>query len=95
MMAESWVGSVDKKTWNKLSFYVNIILFLVVAISIILLILDSYHAGKIAASSGAIGDQLSQVWLYIARDIALLAIAFALIFFQFFRNLRIIMIRSW
>ena len=93
-MAESWAGQVDKKTWNKLSFYVNIILFIVVAVSIALLIWDSYRAGMIAAS-GTVGDNLSIAWLYVVRDIAFLSVAFALIFFQFFRNLRIILMRSW
>jgi hypothetical protein len=92
-MAESWIHQVDKKTWNKLSFYVNIILFIVVALATFVLILDSYSAGKIA-TSGA-GDQLSQAWIYIVRDIAFIAIALAIIFYQFFRNLRILMLRSW
>jgi hypothetical protein len=33
-------------------------------------------------------------WLYITRDIAVLAIALALVFFQLFRNIFIIMRRS-
>ncbi|MFH1101425.1 MAG: hypothetical protein V1726_05280 [Methanobacteriota archaeon] len=93
-MAESWAHPMEKKTWNRLSFYINIILFVVIALCIVFLILDSYQAGKLAAS-GRAGDLLSTAWLYVGRDIAFLSIAFALIFFQFFRNLRIIMLRSW
>ena len=93
-MVESWVHQVDKTTWNKFSFYINIMLFIVVAIATIFLILDSYGAGKIAAS-GTSGDLLSIAWISIVRDIAFFSVALALIFFQFFRNLRVIILRSW
>ena len=93
-MAESWVHQFDKQTWNRVSFYINIILFIVVALAAVFLILDSYSAGK-AAASNPTGDQMSQAWLYITRDIAFIAVSLALIFFQFFRNLKIIMQRSW
>jgi len=92
-MTESEFLQIDKKTWNKWSFYINIILFIFVALSIVLLILDAYYAGKL--STYAVGDQLSQAWLYIGRDIAFLSVSLALIFFQFFKNLRTIIKRSW
>ena len=82
---------ISKKTWYRWSFYVNIVLFFVVAISLYFLIIDSYHAGKIAEVGG---DALSQAWLVIARDVAFLAISLALVFFQFFRNLLTIIRRS-
>jgi len=93
-MAETWVHQMEKKSWHKLSFYVNIILFIIVAVSVIMIILDSYNAGKqVAYGSG--GDQMFSLGLYLARDIAFFAVALALIFFQFFRNLRVIILRSW
>jgi len=94
-MAESWVHQVEKKSWNKLSFYINIILFIVIALSTVLLIIDSYNAGKLAAGPYSGGDQMFQQGIYIGRDIAFLSVALALIFFQFFRNLKTIILRSW
>jgi hypothetical protein len=94
-MAEGWFQQMDKQKWNKVSFYINVFLFIVIAISVVLIILDSYNAGKVASSQFASSDDLSQAWIYIGRDIAFLAVSIALIFFQFFRNLRLIIQRSW
>ena len=91
-MADQSIRHVSKKTWYRWSFYIYIILFFIIAISLFFLILDSYEAGKIAQRGG--GDLLSQQWLFVGRDIAFLSIAFALVFFQFFRNLLVIIRRS-
>ena len=90
-MDEQSFNRISRKTWYRWSFYVNIVLFFIVAVSLYLLILDSYEAGKLA---GVGGDALSQAWLMIGRDIAFLAISLALVFFQFFRNLLTIIRRS-
>lgn len=92
MVDDNRIRQISRKTWYGWSFYINIVLFFIVAISVLFLILDSYAAGKIVILGG--GDALSQAWLYIARDIGFLSIALALIFFQFFRNLLIIIRRS-
>lgn len=84
---------ISKKTWYRWSFYINIILFFIIAISLFLLVIDAYRAGEIAGSGGA-GDALSQAWLIVARDVAFLSISLALVFFQFFRNLLTIIRRS-
>jgi hypothetical protein len=90
-MNERTITQISKKTWYRWSFYVNIALFFIVAISLYFLILDSYTAGKLASTGG---DTLSQQWLYIGRDIAFVSISLALVFFQFFRNLLTIIRRS-
>jgi len=90
-MVDNRITLISRNTWHRWSFYVNIILFFIIAISIYFLILDAYTAGKIATTGG---DTLSQAWLYIARDIAFLSISLALVFFQFFRNLLTIIRRS-
>ncbi|MFH1013290.1 MAG: hypothetical protein V1769_02135 [Thermoplasmatota archaeon] len=90
MIAESY-KQIGRKTWYRWSFYINIVLFFIIAVSLYLLILDSYHAGKIANGGG---DMLSQQWLYVARDLAFLSISLALVFFQFYRNLLTIIKRS-
>ena len=92
-MVETPLHQINKKTWNKWSFYLNIIVFILIALFIFLLILDAYNAGKLAGH--ATGDQLSQAWIYIARDIAFLAISLTWVFFQLFKNQLLIMRRSW
>lgn len=82
---------MSRKTWYRWSFYINIALFFIIAVSVYLLIIDSYYAGKIAHVGG---DLLSQQWFFIARDLAFLSISLALVFFQFYRNLLTIIRRS-
>ena len=84
-MVDDVIRQMSKKTWYKWSLYINIILFFIIALFIYLLVKDSIAVGK-----GEGGD----LWLYVARDIAFVAVALALIFFQFFRNLFVIMRRS-
>jgi len=76
MVDDNRFRQISRKTWYRWSFYINIILFFIVAISVLFLILDSYAAGKIAIYGG--GDALSQTWLYIARDIGFLSISLGL-----------------
>ena len=93
-MIESITQGVSKKTWYRWSFYVNIVLFFIIALSACLVVLDSYNAGVVATQSTSSSDKVSQAWTYVVRDIAFLAISLALVFFQFFRDLLIIIRRS-
>jgi hypothetical protein len=92
-MDDKSLRQISKKTWYRWSFYVNIILFFIAAISLFLLIIDAYSAGKIVGTGGA-GDALSQAWLLVSRDVAFVSVSLALVFFQFFRNLLTIIRRS-
>ena len=83
-MVEDVVRKTSKKTWYKWSLYINIILFLIVAAFIAQLTIDGINYGKIG----------EEYWLHITRDIAFISVALSLIFFQFIRNLFIIMRRS-
>ena len=85
-MVDNRIRQISKKTWYNWSFYINIILFFIIALFIFLLVIDCLTYGTTGAGSYA--------WLYIARDLAFLSIALALVFFQFFRNLLTIMRRS-
>jgi hypothetical protein len=85
-MVDDMIRQMSKKSWYKWSIYLNIILFFIIGLFIYLLIKDSIEVGK---NFG--GD----IWLLVARDVAFISIALALIFFQFFRNLFVIMRRSF
>ena len=83
-MVEDKFRQISKKTWYKWSLYINIILFFIVALFIYFLVKDT----ALAAEEG------EETWLYVSRDIAFIAVALALIFFQSIRNIFIIMRRS-
>ncbi|KYK34284.1 MAG: hypothetical protein AYK22_08975 [Thermoplasmatales archaeon SG8-52-3] len=83
-MADELFRQVGRKTWYKWSIYVNVILFFIIGLFLYLLVVDTLNYVRVE------GD----TWLYITRDIAAIAIALALIFFQLIRNIFIIMRRS-
>ena len=83
-MVDDKIRQMSKKTWYKWSIYLNIILFFIVGLFIYLLVKDSMAAAR---SEGSL-------WLLVARDIAFIAVSLALIFYQFFRNIFVIMRRS-
>jgi hypothetical protein len=92
-MSENPVLSVDKKTWNKWSFYINVILFIVVAVFIYLLIVDSFNAGKMFSENDV--TLLTNAWFVIVRDVAFLAAALVILFVQMFNYYRQLSRRSW
>ncbi len=81
-MVENIIRQTSKKTWYRLSIYINLILFFIVALGITLMYSD------FITKTG------TDLWVSVTRDIAIIAVALALIFYQFFRNLYIIMKRS-
>ena len=85
-MADTQFHKMSKSTWYKWSLYINVILFLIIAVSIYFLVIDClmYDAGSSAYP-----------WFKIVRDLAFLIVSLSLVFFQFFRNLLIIMRRNW
>jgi len=83
-MVEEMIRKTSKKTWYKISFYVNIILLIIIGVFIYLTVKDSI----------AYGREGGDIWLYITRDVAFLAISLTVIFLQLFRNISTIMRRS-
>jgi hypothetical protein len=83
-MADDIFRQVSKNAWYRVSLYVNIILFFVVAVFIYFLVTDCIEYGKYGG----------EVWLRVTRDIAFISVGLALIFFQFIRNLYTILRRS-
>jgi hypothetical protein len=92
-MSEKPGLSVDKKTWNKWSFYINVVLFIVVAVFIYLVIIDSFNAGKVYAQSDV--TLVTNAWFVIVRDVAFLAAALVILFVQMFNYYRQLSRRSW
>jgi len=93
-MVDNIVRQTSKKTWYKWSVYINIILFFVVAIMLYFVIIHAYEAGVAGNDpDDPYGNNTDEMFV-LARDIAILGVVIALIFFQFFKNLFTIMKRS-
>ena len=92
-MSENPVLPVDKKTWNKWSFYINVIIFIIIAVIIYLLILDAFHAGMVYAQNDA--TSLTNAWISVVRDVAFLAVGLVILFVQTFNYYRQLSRRSW
>jgi hypothetical protein len=89
-MVDNIIRPTSKKTWYKWSLYINIILFFIVAIMISLVVRDAWLAGTANGS----GEGFSDSMFALARDVAILAVVLALIFFQQIKNLWTIMKRT-
>ena len=88
-MVEEFLRKTSKKTWYKWSFYLNIVLFFIVAIWIYFVVNDAWNAGKFYASSEY------STWMFaLTRDVAILAAALVIIFVQLIRNTSTIIRRS-
>ena len=89
-MAETSISQISRKTWYRWSIYINLVLFFLVGLFITLLFIDSLNAGRYFNDTLAFAN----AWVLIVRDIAFLSVSLALVFFQFFKNLMVIIRRS-
>ncbi|MFA5102445.1 MAG: hypothetical protein WC525_04770 [Candidatus Thermoplasmatota archaeon] len=94
-MSENPILPVDKKTWNKWSFYINVIIFIIVAVVIWILILDAFNAGIVFAENYATNLDLTNAWIAVVRDVAFLAVSLVILFVQMFNYYRQLSRRSW
>jgi hypothetical protein len=92
-MSDNQILPFDKKTWHKWSFYINVVIFIIVAVFIYLLIIDSYNAGSISVQNNT--SLLSNAWIMVVRDIAFLVTGLVIIFFQLFSYYKQLSRRSW
>jgi L-asparagine transporter-like permease len=90
-MSESPILPVDKKTWNKWSFYINGVIFIIVAVFIYLLFLDALNAGKVYGDN----YELTNALIAVMRDVAFLAVGLVILFVQMFNYYRQLSRRSW
>jgi hypothetical protein len=92
-MSENQILPVDKRTWNKWSFYINVVIFIIIAVIIYLLILDAFNAGRVFTQNDA--TLLTNAWIAVVRDVAFLAVGLVILFVQMFNYYRQLSRRSW
>ena len=90
-MSENPILPVDKKTWNKWSFYINVIIFIIIAVFIYLLFLDALNAGNVYGDN----YELTNALIAVMRDVAFLAVGLVILFVQMFNYYRQLSRRSW
>jgi len=90
-MSESPILPIDKKTWNKWSFYINVVIFIIIAVFIYLLFLDALNAGKVYGDN----YELTNALIAVMRDVAFLAVGLVFLFVQMFNYYRQLSRRSW
>lgn len=93
VMSESAILPVDKKTWNRWSFYINVVIFIIIAAVIWLLILDAFNAGTVYAQNNS--TLLTNAWIAVVRDVAFIAVGLVILFVQMFNYYRQLSRRSW
>jgi len=76
---------LEKSTRERIAFYVDIIMFVVVAASIVSIALHSYLAGMFAVQNSSINA--AHEMMYVAASVAFLAVAMTWIFIRYFKNL--------
>ena len=91
-MVEEFLRKTSKKTWYKWSFYLNIILFFIIAVWIYFVVNDAWNAGKWYFEQSS--TEYTSWMFALARDVAILAVALSLIFVQLIRNISTIIRRS-
>jgi hypothetical protein len=89
-MVDNLIRQTSKKAWYKWSLYINLILFFIVAIMISLVVRDAWLAGIAKCT----GEEFSGSMFALTRDVAILSVVLALIFFQQIKNLWTIMKRT-
>lgn len=84
--------SPDVENWKRWSFYVDLIIYIIIALFFYLVIRDSYVAGTLQNSGGA---TLTDAWLAVLRDVAFITFGLAWTFFRLYKFRSLITRRYW
>ncbi len=83
-MIKELTSSLDRRTWERLMLYIDIIMFFVAVVSLISLVLNIYDAGY--NFGGGDTAHAQKAMFYVAGSVAFLTFSMAWIFVRFFRN---------
>ncbi|RLF62387.1 MAG: hypothetical protein DRN16_01675 [Thermoplasmata archaeon] len=77
-------NQIERKTWRKWLFYIDIIIIAIFVISLVFLAEDAYYAG-FYYGGGKTSVAQKQMW-YVVRDASFITATLAWLFYRFFRN---------
>lgn len=87
------LNQIDRKTWRRYLFYMDLAIFAVFGVSLTLLIRHTFLAGQLH-NMGEF-TQSSQVLWQVVADTAFLVASFSWILYRFFRNEYLVMVRRY
>lgn len=87
------VQRVDRATWRRYLFYVDLVVMAIFAISLMLLVRHTFVAGQMRARE-ELSIVTQMLWLVVA-DTAFLVGSLMWIFFRFFRNQYIVLTKRY
>lgn len=84
---------VDRATWRKYLFYIDLVVIGVFSVALILLVRHTFHAGQ-AVQRDELDASTRLLWLVVS-DTAFLVAALGWIFYRFFRNQYLVLTRRF
>ncbi len=87
------VTQVDRATWRRYLFYIDLVVIAIFAIALILLVRHSFVGGQLYAN-GDFDSSSDAMWLVVG-DTAFLVAALGWIFYRFFRNQYLVLTRRF
>lgn len=87
------VVKVDRSSWRRTLFYIDLAVFAVLALAILLAVRHSFSAGQ-SYSEGDFSSSTDALWLVVG-DTAFLVGALGWVLYRFFRNQAIVMTRRY
>ncbi|HEC87644.1 MAG TPA: hypothetical protein ENI49_07280 [Thermoplasmatales archaeon] len=76
---------LDKRARERIAFYIDLVMFIVVAASVVSLAIHSYISGMYAVQGSSINA--TNEMMYVAASVAFLAVSMTWIFIRYFKNL--------
>ncbi len=92
-MAFEDLQKIDRATWRKYLFYLDLVVFAIFAISLVLVVRHTYHAGM-QVEAGSLANSTRILW-QVAADTAFLVGSLSWIVYRFFRNQYIVLTRRF
>ena len=84
---------VDRATWRRYLFYIDLVVLSIFAVALILLVRHSFQAG-ILFNEGALDKTTGKMWQLVS-DTTFLIAALAWVVFRFFRNQYLVLTRRF
>ncbi len=84
---------IDRQTWRKYLFYIDLVVIAIFAISLALLVRHTFVAGQLL-ERGAFDLSTDTMWLIVV-DTAFMVGAFSWVVYRFFRNQYLVLTRRF
>jgi len=87
------LARIDRATWRRYLFYIDLAVFLIFAVSLALVVRHTYQAGQLVAKD-QFGSATRTLW-FVVTDTAFLVGSLSWIVYRFFRNQYLVLTRRF